>query len=108
MLKLGAVSFVLVGVSVVVGCSSQVGSNDPAGASSQVAPDVYEGIEPGMKVHWQRGITAPQPDLVYLAPDTADNQAHGGGGSSGTSNLVDHGGPVLSSSHTYAIWWGNP
>ena len=25
---------------------------------------------------------------------------------SGTSNLVDHGGKVLSASHTYAIWWG--
>jgi hypothetical protein len=23
-------------------------------------------------------------------------------------NLVNHGGPVLETSHTYAIWWGNP
>ena len=25
-----------------------------------------------------------------------------------TGNLIDHGGPVLSSSHTYAIFWGTP
>lgn len=29
---------------------------------------------------------------------------HGGGGS---GNLIDHGGPVLATSKTYYIWWGN-
>jgi hypothetical protein len=32
--------------------------------------------------------------------------AHGGGGGGTSSNLVDHGGRVLPSSNTYAIWWG--
>jgi hypothetical protein len=45
-----------------------------------------EGVEPGMKVHWQK-------------------DARPGGGSSG-GNLIDHGGPVLPSSQVYAIWWG--
>jgi hypothetical protein len=31
-----------------------------------------------------------------------------GGGGGGGSNLVDHGGRVLPSSNTYAIWWGTP
>ena len=31
----------------------------------------------------------------------------GGGGGGGASNLVDHGGRVLASSNTYAIWWGS-
>ena len=37
--------------------------------------------------------------------DAAAKGAHGHGG---VSNLVDHGGPVLSSAHLYAIWWGSP
>ena len=28
-------------------------------------------------------------------------------GASGTSNLIDHGGPVVSVSNIYYIWWGN-
>jgi len=27
---------------------------------------------------------------------------------SGVSNLIDHGGPVLANSTTYALWWGDP
>lgn len=29
-------------------------------------------------------------------------------GTASPGNLIDHGGPVLSNSNTYAIWWGNP
>jgi len=38
-------------------------------------------------IHWQRGLAH-----------------HQGGG----SNLIDHGGPVLTADSTYAIWWGAP
>ena len=34
----------------------------------------------------------------------AHGASHGGGGT--TTNLVDHGGTVLSASHLYTIWWG--
>jgi hypothetical protein len=84
--------------SLLAACSSA----DPGGGSStQSAEEVsstesqaVDGIEPGMRVHWMKGVT----------PDRA---AHGGGGRTGGGNLVDHGGAVLSTSHTYAIWWGN-
>jgi hypothetical protein len=33
---------------------------------------------------------------------------HAGHGSSGTSNLIDHGGRILPASNIYYIWWGNP
>lgn len=80
--------------SLLAGCSSA----DPAGGPSSEATQSTEsqavdGIEPGMRVHWMKDVT----------PDHAARK--GGGG--GTSNLVDHGGKVLSVSHTYAIWWGN-
>jgi hypothetical protein len=42
-----------------------------------------------MHIHWQKGARP------------------GGGGGGGASNLVDHGGRVLASSNTYAIWWGS-
>ena len=36
------------------------------------------------------------------------NQRGAPHGGATNSNLVDHGGPVLSSSRPYAIWWGSP
>jgi hypothetical protein len=51
------------------------------------------------------------PTLASAAPT---GLIHGlnqrGAPHSGTnsSNLVDHGGPVLSTSHPYVIWWGSP
>jgi hypothetical protein len=106
MLKLGPVALV-VGMSIALGCTSSVEPvGDPPTVSPEVSPQTYEGVEPGMKVHWQRGVTAIQPIERDKAPS---NQAHhGGGGGGGTSNLIDNGGPVLSSSATYAIWWGTP
>jgi hypothetical protein len=85
-------SFVALGTLLVAGCSSA----DPGGSMPEPQTDVAtqgqghgdEGVEPGMHVHWQK-----------------DAHHHGGGG--GSANLIDHGGNVLSASHTYAIWWGN-
>jgi hypothetical protein len=46
--------------------------------------------------------TAPgNPALHQRVPG-----AKPGGGGGGGSNLIDHGGPVLPASKTYAIWWG--
>jgi hypothetical protein len=65
----------------VVGCSSAAPS-DPIGTTAQDLND--DGIDSDMHVHWQQG--------------------HGGGTSS--TNLIDHGGKILPTSNTYAIWWG--
>src|SRR5258708_38394416 len=55
-----------------------------------------------MEVHKERGFEDIElPSVDQHAPD---NRAHGGGGGGG--NLVDHGGRVLPTSNTYAIWWG--
>jgi serine protease len=68
-------------------------SGDPSVAgepSVAEASQNLDAIEPGMRVHWQKG--------------TSQASA----GTSSTSPLVDHGGRVLSSSKTYAIFWGTP
>src|SRR5262249_51100766 len=45
-----------------------------------------------------------------FSPRSASGAAHGGGapGRHRSPNLVDHGGPIISSAHLYAIWWGAP
>src|SRR5579884_713062 len=48
-----------------------------------------------------------QAHVALQKGETADAHGGGGGASSGT-NLIDHGGRVLPSSNTYAIWWGTP
>jgi hypothetical protein len=64
------------------------GSSTPVGDVSSSAQDLSDG-PPEAHVHFQHGFS------------------HGGGGGGG-GNLIDHGGPVLASSRTYAIWWGSP
>jgi len=46
---------------------------------------------------------APAGAQVLLRQD-----AHGSHGGGGSSNLIDHGGRILPSSGTYAIFWGDP
>jgi len=98
------------GLPLVIACSSEAPApSSSSGTGEPVAQPSLEGIEPGMHVQWQRGFQ----NLQRLGPTSSDpesatdNQAHGGGGSSG-GNLVDHGGKVLSSSHNVAIYWGTP
>ena len=59
------------------GCLNSADPTDSTGAEN----------DPATQVSWQKGLR------------------HGGGGG-GTSNLIDHGGRVLPTSNTYAIWWG--
>jgi hypothetical protein len=39
-------------------------------------------------------------------PQMHTRDARPGGG--GTTNLIDHGGPIVPAANLYAIWWGNP
>jgi hypothetical protein len=66
-------------------CSSADPSADPTGSSAS-AVEENDGPDVHAHVQWQKG-------------------AKGSGGSA-ASPLVDHGGRVLSTSNTYAIWWG--
>ena len=73
---------VLALVSVLAGC----GAADAVGQTDEAQTGVVTGPE-SAHIHYQRGYAKP-----------------GGGGG---TNLVDHGGPVLPTSHTVAIWWGD-
>lgn len=55
------------------------------------------------------GATSPSGTSAGVRSLTFRGQhsQHGGKGGS-VKNLVDNGGPILPSSHTYAIWWGDP
>src|SRR5215472_11643898 len=86
-------SFAVIGTLLAAGCSS----SDPGGSTMpEPQQDLNvqgrgndDGAPPAdAHVHWQK-------------------DAHGGGGSTG-GNLIDHGGKVLPSSNTYAVWWGPP
>ena len=111
--------FVLV-MPVVAACSSEgpgtSAPSDPSGASTLAVPSM-EGVEPGMRVYWQRGFQNVQPssagdsaglDLQAKDPDKAAHGGSSGGGGGSSPNLVDHGGRVLPTSKTYALWWGTP
>src|SRR5678816_2561457 len=39
-------------------------------------------------------------------PQAHMKEARPGGG--GSTNLVDHGGPIIPAANLYAIWWGSP
>ena len=43
-----------------------------------------------------------------VAPDGHARAAKGNPHQSSPSNLIDHGGKILTASKTYAIWWGDP
>ena len=79
----------------VVGCSSadpgQVGGPRGEEGVATSSEAVQKAPEDAMHVQYQRG-------------HEGEAKPHGGGGG---TNLIDHGGPVLSASHVYTIWWGN-
>jgi hypothetical protein len=52
--------------------------------------------------------TAAFADAAPAAPTHGLEQRGSNHGRSVATNLVDHGGPVLPTSHLYAIWWGSP
>jgi len=66
--------------ALLAGCGG-TGIDSPSQESQELDSDAPR------HVHWQRGFAH-----------------HQGGG----SNLIDHGGPVLTADSTYAIWWGAP
>jgi hypothetical protein len=75
-------SIVLVGLGVVAaGCVMENAEDESPATADEAVTD------PEPHVHLQKG------------------EAHSGS-AGGTSNLVDHGGRVLATSNTYAIWWG--
>ena len=77
---------------------------------------------PALSVASLAAVSVVLAGVAWLAPAAAGAAPHRGAAAGrpgvlrvkgakrvrSTSNLVDHGGKILPTSHTYAIWWGSP